>query len=1604
MGVDDSWRSSRAHLPSSRAQLVPLLALLVLGSAATEEGESPPPSPSPAGAWRFRHYLERAAQRPIPGSRQYWQFRRWMLAPPRGVGLGSSYVVLEDLDDTQCKEVGFVEGATAESPKRCVLNKTVHTERDLTLDFGGDIDVTGQLSTRTNVNFVANGSIRIHDKAVLQADRVINLKGTWVTLEELSLVKAVGNIQAASANSEKMKVVIKDHSTLKSDQGTITLLGGHIEIGGRASVICGKLLSIGGDSRYIRLRPRRLMGGLLGRQPRFPRPRADADFDLLQDPVLVEQKSGAPAGGLWEPAPEDETSVSSIVSIDGQAALDPQGGMNIIADNAYVGHNVSLRTTQITIKAAGIVQLNASTLPGPAPVSEQAPLPMVLSVSTAGPLILGSWQATWRLHGLTAVAHSVYLQGSYIQVDLHNSCKNKRSSKQDVCQDLVFNWTESADGSARIAARASKSNTNVTFDMAIVSGKGGTNIYAQSMKASSMLVCSAGDVILHKHSTLDASGRGCGPGQGEAPGLTEPGCGGAGGSFMGTGGFGATYDNTAVNLCALPAAKPRQDLSLPTAGASGGGCGMDEAMCRDLGVGNVYTPGAGGGLIWVSGAKIRLGSQSAMMANGMKGIVSWTGGISVSGGGAGGQILLVTPSLLGDETSADSPATLSAMGGGSSCSKSRVGGGGGGGFVGFRNYGTPQTVGSNSTVVNVSGGFLEDECEALAFLESAGKLRGAAGTATALDLCQPGHSGFFCLGCEVGTYSDDGGLKCKPCNTKPDTHMAEYMESSWPNSSCPYRCLPGVPNVKVNPLCSDSLPYVWQFFGGFWGGIVILTCFFLISVFLAWRRFRKVARRAQTMARGSWSTDVQTSCPWLSWLVGPIEMPSPRHAVGSTAFARACRTGELRFTTEQLPYHIYRVYLSGTNSSKRPWALEKGVPQNLEAVVNALAWESFASQITTCARERRVERTAERFLRVLYAPLADICLLRLRHRRARRLQSLVNLIADGGQGQRVLWNPMYGTPGRPELAVAFGCDTGATLGYLDIFDFARSQLDWAPVDLRHEVRLLVAHGEGSYNEPFAIDIGDPLVHHLSQTDFGAHSVCSVISTFNRIARLLREADLRPPAGSRGAEGPMVQRLRFKVEQCAARCGLSGSVKVLTLVQRRGRGRVPRRSGVSVANHNAGSFWDLILHTPDPSANSPGVASPVAASLSPRRSASPRWEVTRRGPPFGQPPHLRHLHYSDGSVRHLQSECSSFERESSCPSPEMQGRLRPLELRPAQDLEQTSNMSPDLCSPEALNVERGDSGPLVGEGEVCLCLAFTDCTALLSAGQRLQAVREGSAHLGCGAVSSAITSPMSQQELVEHLSLGELNPDLDEGEAPEACSRSWWRAIAWRDHANRAPLAVVLLLVSLLFADLMAFILAGAMLYAVTPWALAAYMLLPPASQLVALASGPLFVLMENPRLGRFYASVQLLSLLGPASMAFILAFVLQVDSWTFDLLGMVTICVIKLSVYVIVHFHVANLEAAHDLRFAHASQADFLGRILAPAGDVRGPRVWSLDHIEERDTDPTERDESEGRQTPRITDRWREGGFPTTDSSSSILPRDPSSGNRRLPSLSPGPF
>jgi len=679
------------------------------------------------------------------------------------------------------------------------------------------------------------------------------------------------------------------------------------------------------------------------------------------------------------------------------------------------------------------------------------------------------------------------------------------------------------------------------------------------------------------------------------------------------------------------------------------------------------------------------------------------------------------------------------------------------------------------------------------------------------------------------------------------------------------------------------------------------------------------------------------------WCMGALSrvFPSRRRRTSSSFRndARAYGGGLIEFTKEQLPYHVYRVYFQGQNATGCPWRLDRNIPLALEPMLSPEVWGEFVAEANRALAIRSRESHIERVLSVTYPPLEYCYVLLRRRQRAAKVKSITRCYSENA-GRRALWNPLQlRDPGDGEMAVTFGCNCTATLGYLDFFDFSRSQLDWAPVDLRREVRLLVAHGHGTYAEPYAVDIGDPLVQHLAQTDFGAHNVCSVISTFNRIARLVHARELNDP-GLRG--GTTVHRLRTKVEQCAGRCGLSGLVHVV-IVQHcavpDARCRPPNgpsvTSDASVLPSDT-SFSDLVPSLRDAFSQRGGRASHQRGATG-RADSEP---ILGRGK-------RRLVTWSQGAVV---EECELDDRERH--SSETLSTARPSSTEPQRASSSRSansasglwtlravhremmaaSLLPEEAAVPASRSSQASSLTVGGNAAAKLCLAFTE---LPPRSRR----RHNPTPEMPPCLSFALTSPIAQEDLLAYIEWSHLD---QEGDGPTGgssagalslppCSAEWCLSFSWRDHGSGTPTTVLIVTMLLIFIDFLGFVMGSAMIWAVAPKTFVVSFLVPPFVQPIGLALGPTFVVSEAPWVGRLLAAFQLFGMIGPVMVVVISNIAMCAESLWFDVLFFGTLCLTKAALFVAVHLHVGNLEAAFDLSFAEASQADFLGRIFRDA-------------------------------------------------------------------------
>eukprot|EP00435_Cladocopium_sp_Y103_P014591 s1492_g3.t1 len=170
----------------------------------------------------------------------------------------------------------------------------------------------------------------------------------------------------------------------------------------------------------------------------------------------------------------------------------------------------------------------------------------------------------------------------------------------------------------------------------------------------------------------------------------------------------------------------------------------------------------------------------------------------------------------------------------------------------------------------------------------------------------------------------------------------------------------------------------------------------------------------------------------------------------------------------------------------------------------------------------------------------------------------------------------------------FGCDESATTGYLEIFDFGRSALDWAPRNLKEEEQVLLAQGAGTWARPYELNIADPLLLGVAQSQgsqgpIGSQMIYSLVCAFNLFSRIVPYQELLDVL--MGDEAPAFAVLQREVELSARRLSLQAAAQVQILRMSRchmGEAKVTASDGSFVkTSQPAGpeSFTDLVQQLP-----------------------------------------------------------------------------------------------------------------------------------------------------------------------------------------------------------------------------------------------------------------------------------------------------------------------------------------------------------------------------------------------------------------------------------------
>eukprot|EP00929_Paragymnodinium_shiwhaense_P023802 TRINITY_DN14814_c0_g1_i1.p1 TRINITY_DN14814_c0_g1~~TRINITY_DN14814_c0_g1_i1.p1 ORF type:complete len:1619 (-),score=300.47 TRINITY_DN14814_c0_g1_i1:181-5037(-) len=1520
-----------------------------------------------------------------------------------------------------------------EKDKECQITKSKNFTKDMELHYEGDVVIYKSviINAAQHIKINATGTLTLQESAVLRVAKDVSIFAGDVTIQSKAKLNASGCLAILMNGESSSELTIKDGAALQSG-GDTTLVIGAMEMTGSAKFICRKEF----------------------------RSSTSEEGGTGCDRLHLGDSASIMAGSMSFLCADGDVNISDKAAL---RTCDLAGKIDVWAESFYAWPGATFATTSINTTVQKHLHFNSSALPGYDSSScngfdlKSRTGLTTLFLATAQDMVISPLiPSNWQVSRLIAAGANVFVQGFSIRTGGGNWCRNYQTPKVDRCNQILGYWNKHLDGAASVVSyaaawgNASTATFRVSFDVAIVA-KEGLTVNGSKILAASLLICAGLEATISNAAVFDVSARGCGVGEGVGAGSSQDPrqsyCGGSGGSHVGQAGNGGTFMSASmvtmpqVTKCAC-APYPYDFLKdgLPTTSASGGGYGCEPNRCPQPAPSATVPFAAGGGLILVAANSLYFTADVALKADGSRGdTIHYTpGGVEpnatlVSGGGAGGQILIYAGRWVVTPAGPKNRLLLSTSGGPGYCTDQTVSGGGGGGFIGLQWLGLLHVMVDVSDLVsiNVTGGQLSPDCDGIVPSTGLGLIYAWPGLATSISPCAAGSSGLFCKLCGVGNYSV-GGSECMPCTNAPSS--GSYYQKGWPNATCPYNCNPGTANVDLNPECLNAWDYALVTFGGTAGIIAVTACFLVVCACMLWRRncarYKRYEHRDQGAsfhasrignARPSCRRRLRSACtrllPCLWWWRKRTSREQLRRdisggvaAPASSPRAAACN----RFTKELLPYHVCRVYVVGDNYVGCAWELDHRLPDGLDGLVLPERWQAFVKEVNSAAAIGRVETVLLSIVRLLYPPLTLPLARNFRLGRMKKLQRQCRDSSTGHNGRR-FWQSR--PAGIDQLAMLFGCDPGATLGYFDVFDFTREQMDWAPLDLLREARLLVAHGDGSYANPYAIDITDPLVMNLSmQTETSAQAICSVIATFNRLSRLARHEDVNVYDAPRS---PAIARIRTKVERCAAMCGLGGLVHVLALqvpLSCNAKGGTKKNGlqnalSATVGGSMAADFTDLL----PPSLPQRGESEDKPNSTAPSGSRSPDvMTLSRRGsgdgsrlnsndtilleggetaPRPGSPSQCawkidagrigdsdRLPRLSDGSPTLRQPRSSSSStilpdsrldcRLSSQP-PTSASRLTLGSGRPSSYLSHTffsqdantdpSQASPATVVPEDRSGMASSAAAAAGQRLVPVCLklglAFTretgSHTSSTSEHSFFPSPRHGHRSLASagpmphgGLFAVPLTSPISRQELLDHLHSNSVDYDIDgtmRSQSHTALSGAKWLSLSWRDRAGAMPSLVAVSLLGLLFADALIDVL---VLHGLWQSGLsgAAFMwnLLPPFAEPVALALGAVFLIIEDPWLGRCFAAFELCSICGPVVSTCWIVVVKQVNSWAFNTFLTLLIIAVKFAAMVAAALHVWNLEAARDLKFVEASQSEFLGDFLS-SGVVRAVSDEDMD-------------------------------------------------------------
>lgn len=566
-------------------------------------------------------------------------------------------------------------------------------------------------------------------------------------------------------------------------------------------------------------------------------------------------------------------------------------------------------------------------------------------------------------------------------------------------------------------------------------------------------------------------------------------------------------------------------------------------------------------------------------------------------------------------------------------------------------------------------------------------------------------------------------------------------------------------------------------------------------------------------------------------------------------------------------------------------------------MVELQPWNEFVNSLNTVSKASRFEVVWELILGCCYPPAAPMFAHCCRKRKALNMKKTVHMFSTGLSGKPKIWSQSYmeaeegRVHARPttscegqKMVMALGYDFGATLGYLDFFNFSKDPMDYAPGDLRSEIRLLVARGFGTFNEPFAIDVWDPLVQDLGVQGYDGKDVSNVISSFNGTARLMQADNLDASAR---------ERFMARLNRVVGESRLAGVVSVHTVVRQVvDRGPLQSTSFGSVcSSHATRSARELHSDV--------GLGEPlngVAVGSAGERKGGLGFDAdTFNGEVVGSSD-VRGTWASSSSVVHrsrtdfgkshkrLRSEirlciafCATEGQRPSHPEADMEA-LTTLESRGPSTLE-SQNQPQRRCVPLTSPIRRED-------------LAANTVPADMEIPGRSMGGRDAYAN----------RAPRLQRQISRLLRI--------------------FTRFAVQVHRVTTPSTVLIALVGLFFAHVTCSILTMNVLIKMNMWLFVFWLLFPPLTMPLNVIFGLIFLFTDVPRVGRVFAALALFGGVNDVLVTVASLFHHETRAaWQFNFGLLLIQCVLRFGLFIVGHIQVYYVESARD-HIANSSITD----------------------------------------------------------------------------------